>query len=176
MADHDSMSIHGGRSIEENAYWLFSTAFYVRPDVSRLLLKAQNDHALDINMILYALWKAGEGYVLSSNDFSKLDEVVADWRETIVRPIRVLRLSLKSRDQKGELYAQAKTLELSCEKLQQQMMYEQALPRRKPEPSGGGIEQLVLVNLASYVEVIGLSFPKPLAAELAQKLQEFVED
>jgi uncharacterized protein (TIGR02444 family) len=164
-----------GRSIEGSPYWRFSIAFYARPGISDLLLKAQEDHALDINMILYALWQAGEGSVLSSDDFLKLNGVVSDWRETIVLPMRALRYSLKSRDMGGELYAQAKTLELSCERVQQQIMYEHALHHHKSGTSGDAIEPLALGNLASYAEAISLSLPKPVVEQLARELREFIK-
>jgi uncharacterized protein (TIGR02444 family) len=175
MAD-DDLGIRGkhSSSTHEHPYWRFSIAFYARPGIQELLLKAQED-ALDINMMLYALWQAGERHSVSSGDFVKLNEAIADWRRTILLPIRALRHSLKSRDKGGELYAQAKALELSSEKVQQQIMYTQAIHHLKSGISSDAIDQLALNNLASYVEAMDLSLPKPVAEKLASELRSFVE-
>jgi len=156
-----------------NSFWRFSTGFYARPGIQELLLKAQED-ALDINMILYALWQAGEGRSVSSDDFVRLNEAISDWRKTILIPTRVLRHSLKSRDKEGELYAQAKILELSCEKVQQQIMCEQALQHPKLDISGDAVERIALVNLDLYLEAMNLSLQKPIVTQLAHELRNFI--
>lgn len=177
MTHRDPALIRGEQdhSIEDNPYWRFSIAFYARPGISDLLLKAQEDHTLDVNMLLFALWRAGDGRTVSPGDFSELIDVVADWRNIIVLPTRALRYSLKRRDSGGELYAKAKSLELLCERMQQQLMYEYALRHYKSEPFDGTVERLAFGNLASYVEAMGLSLPNPIAEQLTRELLKFVE-
>jgi hypothetical protein len=91
MADDPPIADESGFQTQENSYWQFSVAFYARQNIQELLLKAQNRHALDINMLLYALWQAAEGHSLSFGDFVKLNETIADWRKTILLPMRDLR-------------------------------------------------------------------------------------
>ena len=149
--------------------------FYARQNIQELLLEAQNEHVLDINMLLYALWQASEGRSVSCDDYVRLDKAVSDWRKTILLPMRDLRRSLKSRDRNGDLYSQAQSLELSCEKVQQQIMYEQARHSPRLDISGEGIERIALVNLGSYLEAMDLSLPTPVVKELARELRNFVE-
>jgi hypothetical protein len=81
---------------------------------------------------------------------------------------------LKSRDRNGDLYSQAQSFELSCEKVQQQIMYEQAQHSPRLDISGEGIERIALVNLDSYLEAMDLSLPTPVVKQLARELRNFV--
>lgn len=109
---------------DSNPFWEFSNAVYARTGVARACLVLQEKHGVDVNLLLYALWRGYRGHHISTEDVLAMERTVADWRARVVQPIRVLRQRL--RDYPGveatrELLKQA---ELRAEQHQQQLMFE----------------------------------------------------
>ena len=52
--------------------------------------------AADVNVLLYLLWCASEGRVLSSEEVAGIDAACEGWRRAVVGPLRQVRRGLKT--------------------------------------------------------------------------------
>ena len=105
----------------DNPFWQFSVRIYGRPGLASACLALQEEHHVDVNLLLYACWR---GRDLKPEELARVDRLIADWRETVVLPIRALRRNLKGIagvESSRDLLKQA---ELQAESTQQQMMWE----------------------------------------------------
>ena len=50
---------------------------------------------MDVNLLLFLLWLADDGQLLSADEVRKLDDKVRDWRNLTIIPIREARRRLK---------------------------------------------------------------------------------
>jgi uncharacterized protein (TIGR02444 family) len=113
----------------DNPLWEFSLGIYALDEVAPSCLVLQDQFALDVNLLLYAVWLAHADRRLTVEHFAALDALVADWRCHVIKPLRALRQQLRSYlpaasavnelDVVGEL----KSLELRAERQQHDMMY-----------------------------------------------------
>src|SRR5438477_3720171 len=93
--------------------WHFSCAFYAQPGVSEALLALQDRAGLDVNLILFALWRGASGLRLSHAELMVAERTAGPIRAAIVLPLRALRRELRS-DRNADvqrLRARIKTLE-----------------------------------------------------------------
>jgi uncharacterized protein (TIGR02444 family) len=87
---------HGESIVSGEAFWRFSLAFYARPGVAEALIALQDRAGLDVNLMLFALWRgAVYGHRLSGAALRAAEAAVAPLRSDIVLPIRALRRRLK---------------------------------------------------------------------------------
>jgi uncharacterized protein (TIGR02444 family) len=79
--------------------WDFALSFYACPGVSDACLRLQDEHGIDINMLMFAAW-AGQvrGVSLSEDDASQVIGASRPWQEQVVAPVRDLRRRLKKVD------------------------------------------------------------------------------
>ena len=88
MADNEAPT-------ETTPFWRFSLHFYRQPGVSDACIALQDDCGVDVNLLLFLLWLAADGQLLSADDVKKLDDKVRDWRNLTIIPIRDMRRKLK---------------------------------------------------------------------------------
>lgn len=152
--------------------WAFSVAVYGRPEVAPACLALQDDHDLDVNVLLFCCWAAAEGAPPLA-DAAIADAVAAaePWRARVVAPLRAVRRDLKRAvsslaDISQEDFRQrVAALELEAERLTQGLLV-QAVPFI-PDPARTPAQRLEAgaVNLAGYAAAWQLS-PAP-GTELA---------
>lgn len=86
----------------------------------------QDRHGIDINLLLYAGWRAWSGDALSHQGCLSAMERSESWRDDLVRPLRAVRRSagaLASSDPSfARAYALLKACELQLERQQQAML------------------------------------------------------
>lgn len=110
-------------SAGENVFWTYSLAVYRRKEVAQCCLALQDDAGVDVNLLLYAGWLAGQGQRLDSYHLEQVASAVADWQKQVVKPLRDLRRHLRT-VAGAELFWEAlKEQELSAEQHQQNTMY-----------------------------------------------------
>ena len=78
-------------------FWRFSLSFYGSAEIRAACLAMQDVAGADVNIVLYLLFSATRGRVLSQQAVVDLDAGVADWRAHIVRPLRTVRRTAKDR-------------------------------------------------------------------------------
>jgi uncharacterized protein (TIGR02444 family) len=76
-----------------NSIWDFALAFYAQDGVQDDCLTAQNHFGLDINALIFALYRTRLGTGFDARDVVSLCEVMTN---TIVGPIRAARIALKT--------------------------------------------------------------------------------
>jgi uncharacterized protein (TIGR02444 family) len=149
---------------EATPFWRFSLHFYRQPGVSDACLALQDDCGVDVNLLLFLLWLAGDGRLLSATDVRTLDDKVRDWRDLTIVPIRDARRRLKGARTlvgAGEQEAfrrRVKALELEAERLQQQALY--GLTGAGPLGAARAPQEAARGNVTAYERAIGAAFPK----------------
>jgi uncharacterized protein (TIGR02444 family) len=139
-----------------NPLWDYSVATYRLDEVAQLCLGLQDDFGVDVNLLMYAGWLAHMERRLSGAHLTELEALIVDWRESVVKPLRLLRRQLHGRAPAEGIRTEIKVLELRAEQQQQDMMYafyQRAVPlQREPEPLP---ENLALVARFSSPEYRG---------------------
>jgi uncharacterized protein (TIGR02444 family) len=116
----------------DNPFWTFSLRLYARPGVAPACLALQDRHDLDVNVLLYSVWLgAARGVRVSVSDAAGIASCVASWHASVVRPLRAVRVDLKS-DAHGaptpladSLRNDIKRAELDAERVEQQILFMQ---------------------------------------------------
>jgi uncharacterized protein (TIGR02444 family) len=80
----------------EGRFWSFSLTTYNKPGVRKECLDLQDEHGIDVNMLLFCAFVSGRHRaVLPEPDIKAALEVVADWHKNIVSRLRQVRRALK---------------------------------------------------------------------------------
>ena len=102
--------------------WRFSRAFYARPGVAEALIALQDGEGLDVNLILFALWRGISGRSrLSSAELGTAERSAGPITAAVVLPLRTLRRQLRSDPDADiqRLRERIKRLEIGAEKVVQ---------------------------------------------------------
>lgn len=114
----------------ESPFWRFSLRFYGRPGISDACVALQDGAGADVNLLLFLLFLADHGIQVSAADIARLDGAVAQWRDTVIKPLRSLRRALKQGvdfipGPVSETFrAQIKRMELESEQIEQHRLEE----------------------------------------------------
>jgi uncharacterized protein (TIGR02444 family) len=76
--------------------WDFALRLYGAPDVGDACLVLQDESGVDVPVLLFSAWLAKHSVALSQAEIARIDGLVADWRNEVVRPLRAIRRRLKS--------------------------------------------------------------------------------
>lgn len=88
---------NGKSSLSGEAFWRFSLAFYARPGMADALIGLQDRAGLDVNLVLFAMWRGAlHGQRLHASEMRAFEAAIAPLRREIVAPLRALRRRLKS--------------------------------------------------------------------------------
>ncbi|MFT4886683.1 MAG: hypothetical protein ACJAY7_000630 [Pseudohongiellaceae bacterium] len=113
-------------------FWEFSVQLYSSPEVSAACLDLQNQHGIDVNLLLLCCWCGARGTELTETSLSQSIAYSRKWAEQVIKPLRQTRVWMKSNipnDQNQQLgflevRKEIKTVELSAEKHQQSVLEE----------------------------------------------------
>lgn len=108
-------------------FWEFSLELYNSTEVSAACLELQNQHGMDVNLLLLCCWYGARVGELSETSLSQSLAYSKQWAEQVVKPLRQTRIWMKSNlpaDQNQhvgfqEVRNEIKTVELRAEKHQQ---------------------------------------------------------
>ena len=115
----------------QGRFWSFSLATYSKPGVQKECLDLQDEHGIDVNMLLFCAFVGAVRHaVLSEPDVEAVLDVVADWHKNIVTRLRQVRRTLKPfiadqtklRSHGESLRASVKAAELEAERIEQAML------------------------------------------------------
>jgi uncharacterized protein (TIGR02444 family) len=80
----------------EGRFWSFSLTAHNKPGVQKECLDLQDEHGIDVNMLLFCAFVGGQlRAVLPEPDIKAALEVVTDWHKNIVSRLRQVRRALK---------------------------------------------------------------------------------
>ena len=144
----------------ESEFWNFSLSVYGEAGVASACLYLQDERGLDVNLLLFCGWLGVTGRgALDGQTWQELAQWTRDWDDHVVVPLRRVRLSLKTEEQRlvETLRAKVGACEIDAEHLAQLRM-EMAAGARAPHPLSTG-EALgdVVTNLVRYLNAWGAS-------------------
>ena len=147
----------------ESPFWRFSLSLYRQDGVPPACIALQDNHGVDVNVMLYGLWLATQGRKLSGQDMAGVNGLVRGWRDDVVVPLRAVRRILKEPDiafdtpDTKALRERVKAVELEAERLQQETLFAQKPPDQwgLPEPD---VQAAAAANLAAYAKALGVTF------------------
>lgn len=151
----------------DNPLWHYSLRQYARPGVESLCLDAQDQHGVDVNILLYAAWLAQGDRRADAAHLEGLLRAIEGWRRDVVAPLRKLRRQWRQVPDIAVLRGQLKTLEVQAERAQQDRIWEYSVAH---PPHSGGADlraNLGAVFVASGVEEAASA---PLVDALAKAL------
>lgn len=108
---------HNATNLLDNPLWQYAIKQYAAPECAHFLLNAQDEHHLDINILLFIGWISHQGLLLQHQDPLRKAKL---WNRFCIRPIRAIRQKAKTTIPRP-LYQRLKTFELRLE--QQELMY-----------------------------------------------------
>lgn len=102
--------------------WAFTVEMYGRDGVAPLCLELQERCDLDVNMLLFMFYLGQKGQ--APHSISALENVVRDWREQVIVPLRNARRFLRTadRDSAQQLRGKVKNDELAAERIEQELL------------------------------------------------------
>jgi len=158
---------------DDFAFWRFSLHIYSGTDVPEACLLLQDEHGIDVNVMLYLLFLARCGRLIAPADIDLIEAMVGQWRERVVRPLREVRRHLKTphaafdAELTNALRSQVKRIELESERLQQFVMEHRAPPEALGRPHEN-TATCVRHNLNAYAERQG-GFPAEAVATILRR-------
>ena len=108
-------------------------------------------------MLLFCAWLgAAHSSVLSAEQIGFFEDIVRPWREEVVKPLRGVRDTLKSRADfaeadVGALRNQVLSVELAAERIEQALLY-QAVLRNMPEAAAPSADAAMRANILTYLQ------------------------
>lgn len=117
-------------------FWNFSLKFYRDKNVSAACIKLQDQHGIDVNVMLFGMWLASQGRALSRENMHEIMDSSETWRIQVVVPLRSVRRILRQpadaagkgskafdHDAAAQLRERVKAVELEAERLQQEALF-----------------------------------------------------
>ena len=166
------------------SFWDFSIRTYGNEQVPQACLALQNDHGVDVNVLLYCCWY---GITRGSQDIDSFNEILSfseSWAENVVKPLRGVRSWMKSTgcvDSRVPTEAcmsyreKVKGTELAAEKMQQEVL--SSLSTEKPKDMESNKQLLAVAdNVHQYFVLINVELEGVVLANLATIIQAAMGD
>ena len=133
----------------------FAVSLYAHPEVKRSCLEAQDAHGADVNLLLWAAWRAMRGLALSAQQVSRADALCEEWRSGVVHPLREQRRRWAGDERRATQYEAIKALELQAEFTQLTMLADvgDGAPRPSEPP---GTDAILAANVTRLCRHWGL--------------------
>jgi uncharacterized protein (TIGR02444 family) len=143
-------------------FWNFSLAVYGRPGVAAACIELQDRHGLDVNLLLFACWRAAMGEPRwSPARLLAMMRGLGDWQVTVVAPLRAVRRRLKRAPGAAPeaLRRQIGEIELAAERIEQDMLAALlAIPARAVARNNAAACGTAIANLRTYGEVAAIAW------------------
>ena len=165
------------REIER--FWDFSVRTYRTDGVPDACLSLQNDHAADVNMLLYCCWIGVRSGSFDAELFASASEFSRHWAEHVVAPLRSARTWMKHTgctaadvptDACMTLRDEIKSVEFASEKLQQEVLESLATNSQTRSAGYDQVLEAVTANLELYASYAGID----ISADVRQKFSIIV--
>jgi uncharacterized protein (TIGR02444 family) len=160
--------------------WDFVLNYYKQQGVSESAIALQDSIGLDVNMVLFLMWLAGQKRTLSEADIRRIGETSRGWQHQVVVPIRAIRRLLKENaplvQQETALAYRKKiqALEIEGEQLQLNAMAGliPSLTLGTAATTGDAAQK----NLAGFAAVLGKQFPQGAVDTFVRAAKEAVHE
>ena len=145
----------------DDPFWDFSLAVYGTEGVPAACLDLQERYQIDVNLLLWCLWRGSAGYpALSAEDLARAETRIGDWHANVVRHVRWLRQHLKApyphvdADLQQSLRARLQKIEIDAEHLEQLTLASMAR-EGKADSGGDANATIAAANAALYLKAAG---------------------
>jgi uncharacterized protein (TIGR02444 family) len=119
-----------------SGFWEWSQAAYSRPKASAILLRLQDEFALNVNILLWCCWCAVTYGAPSELALRKAADLTEGWSREVTAPLRAARRALKAAPKEAlgaeALRASVQSAELDAERIEQAMLERLALDALAP--------------------------------------------
>ena len=165
-------------SAETTPIWDFVLKFYGRAGVSEACVSLQDSVGIDVNMVLFLMWMAGQGRAVATDDVKTVSERSRGWQHEVVVPIRGVRRLLKANaplvdaDAAAAYRKKVQAVELEGEQLQLNAMAALAQSfKTATVPAPGAARG----NLEAFQQALGKQFPQGAVDTFVRALTEVVD-
>ncbi len=162
-------------------FWNYSNQIWSLPEVENNCLELQNQHDLNVNLLLYCCWLGDKQLRLDNEQIKTLISAAEPW-ETVIKPLRCSRNMMKQHliampaDLIDQTIKNISEMELNAERMEQ-MSLEKALNLVQLTTSDGeSIIECSLHNLKCYVEYMGEQSAESIDSQLGQLLNNLYQD
>lgn len=145
-------------------FWDFSVCTYCADGVADACVSLQNDHGADVNMLLFCCWVGVHFGRFDRELFGKASRFSTHWTDNVVMPLRSARTWMKHHGCETEpvpmescmaLREEIKAIELSSEKMQQEVLESLVLVELPRNDAPDQILADVVANLVLYAGFAG---------------------
>jgi uncharacterized protein (TIGR02444 family) len=154
---------------DADAFWNFSLRVYRAPGVKDACLRLQDEAGLDVNVLLYCLWRGARGVRLDPSELKRRLAALEPWATQAIAPLRALRRTLRApafglpTEPARDLGARLLALELDAERTAQRLLVEAA-----PEPAAElPPDDAVDGNIQLYLGIAGAAVSSDVITLLA---------
>ena len=158
--------------------WDFVLNYYGRKGVSDALIGLQDNHAVDVNMLLFLMWMAAQSKSVAADDVKFVSTTSQAWQRAVVVPIRGVRRLLKENpplvpaEAAAAFRKKVQAIELEGEQLQLNAMA--ALVGRLKSAQASP-EEAARRNVKTFEAVAGKTFPPAAVDGLVRALVEVTD-
>ncbi len=157
-------------------FWEFTLSVYKGGEFSSACIWLQDQYGVDVNCLLLCLYAGVHGHALDDEVFARIENHVSAWRASVVRPLRAVRLWLRSQTaySKEPLESLRRGIlaeEIASEGHQQRLMESQLGPL-----NGGPSPAVAARNLMRYLSLSAVSCSKEGLDKLAILLSAALEE
>lgn len=143
-------------------FWRHSLRLYARPEVAQACLALQDDHGVDVNLVLLCCWLGRLGCVLGRRQLRQAQAAAAGWQHAVVQPLRAARRGLEPMGDAAAVGDAARTLrkrvaalELQAEFLEHELLRHWA-EGLEAEPGARPATEATAANLRAYLGLAGV--------------------
>jgi uncharacterized protein (TIGR02444 family) len=134
----------------ETELWRFANTFYRQEGVAPACLLLQDRLGLNVDILLLGMFaRLRRGISLSTEDLATACDRVDPWHEQVVRPLRNLRIRLKTGPSPApstataELRDQIKAIELEAERIELATLADCLNGHTRPTSTADGVEEIL---------------------------------
>ncbi len=155
----------------DHPFWNYSLRLYAQPGVQEASLTLQDEHGLDVNLVLFCIWCGMEGPgELTADELNQAMAVTGPWQADVVEPVRTIRRTLKHNPRGADpeliqvFRPRVQALELDGEHVEQLM-----LAALVPLQRGAQSRAAAQANLLQYLDRCAICAGS-VASELAMRI------
>ena len=108
---------------QANDFWDYSLAVYQVNKIQTLCLQLQDEVNADVNLILFSAWLAKQKISFTAKRVLQAGEKITQWQESVIKPLRRVRVTVKAISSQSVFYEKIKAAELAAEFESQQRLY-----------------------------------------------------
>ncbi len=143
-------------------FWDFSISLYSKPGVGAACLALQDRHEIDVNILMFCLWLADDGYPAATGaEMRAYRHAVEPWHQEAVRGLRAVRKWMKparppvDHDLAQSIRARLQKLEIDAEHLEQVTLYNCVYTKKRPLDDSTKLSNAV-ANIGIYFRELGI--------------------